>query len=391
MAGYFYPPPPSRIGGNQPYAPKLGIAQSGPSPDAPPLRGPLALATLALVVGAWTPQPVRVQTSANIAPLIPVAVASTQVPYSRLVQDRTIIDAWNQSTLVVLGGNQVAPLLFVPPQIDNPPPSTNTNLNVLIRSWQPIPYLIQGAANIAPLTQAVVANPPYSRAGLSQALSSWTPLQWPAQYRPFIASLPIVNDPPRSSQVNAQTILNSWTPPWYPSQGASGVAPILPQLVVADSPPIPGAVNLQSVIRSWISPWMPAQGFTRIASVLPRVDNAPTRSLINYELIGRQWQPRWTGPDQVKFAPLAPPPPVISPPPLRTYENLNLIVNRWVPPYFHIQGYAHAAPILPAVVPPAAPMHLSLRPQIASILIRQKAIAEISIRFAPADIKLRPT
>lgn len=386
MAGYFYPPPPSRIGGNQPYAPKLGIAQSGPTPDAPPIRGPLALATLALVVSSWTPQPVRAQTSASIAPLIPAVVVSTQVPFSQQAQLKTIYDAWTASSVVVLGGSQVAPLLATPPTIDNPPPSTNINFNVLVRSWQPLPYLIEGAENIAPLvpTQVAVANPVYDRQTIIRSIiDSWQPKQWPVQYRPFVASLPIVDSPPIVSRALYRSIIQSWAQQPYLIEGQENVAPLIstpvqsfvpyvslqsflvsqwqpiqwPQqirpftasLPIVNDPPRSSQVNAQTVLNSWIPPWMPPQGFTRIAPTLPRNDSPPVRTLINYELIGRQWQPRWTGPDQVKFAPLAPPPPVISPPPRKTHQTLTLIVNRWVPPYFYVQASADFAPLVPVV------------------------------------------
>lgn len=374
MAGFFYAPPPARIGGSQPYAPKLGIVQSGAAPEAPPIRGPLALATLALVVSAWAPQPVRAQSSAKIAPLI--STVAPAVPYSRDLQNRIVRDVWNQSVLVVLGGTQVAPLIAETPVVDSPPLTNRANINLLIGSWTSSFLQSQGYAELVAPPVTASTNPSFTQEELVSIVQSWQPLPQPKQYRPFVASLPIVNDPPRSSLVNARTVLQSWVPPFIASQGYSEFAPLAPAAAAVDNPPLPSIVNFQLALASWLPPWMPPQGFSKIASILPlvdappqlskvnqglllqswvppfiqaqgyaelvieRIDVAPLRTLINFSTIARQWEPRWTGPDQVKFAPNAPPPVIPDNPPRFSYANFNLVLNSWIPPTFKIQSSA---------------------------------------------------
>src|SRR5690349_7894333 len=55
MPGHFRPAPPTFIGGRQPFAPELGIPQSGPVPQAPPIRSYAAFVAIAVASLAAPP------------------------------------------------------------------------------------------------------------------------------------------------------------------------------------------------------------------------------------------------------------------------------------------------------------------------------------------------
>src|SRR5437868_1037945 len=100
MPGFFYPPPPAYVGGRQPHAPRLGLVQSGPTPDAPPVR---TFVTLGIILAACAPAAYALPASARIAPFVPAPAASAPLPVSqvnfRIIEGLLRADAWTSIQL----------------------------------------------------------------------------------------------------------------------------------------------------------------------------------------------------------------------------------------------------------------------------------------------------
>ncbi len=173
MAGYFYPLPPTNVGGRQPYAPRMGIAQSGETPQSPPVR---SLAVLSLILGTLAPQAYALPSAAKIAPFIPAAVADNP-PVSR--KNFEIIRAqlaYEPTTIIFVSA--IAPTLQTPAIPDNPPVRTYVNFNGLITSWRTVHRSLPSTIKLAPLlpAPAVPDNPPVSSyANRNLILAQWIP------------------------------------------------------------------------------------------------------------------------------------------------------------------------------------------------------------------------
>jgi hypothetical protein len=250
MAGYFYAPPPSRIGGSQPYAPRLGLVQSGPN-QAPPLRGPLAVATLAVLIAAWKPPFVQAQGSADFAPTLPVT-ASNPPPS---LQQPHIIGSWYQDAVTVLHLSQLAATFI---SADPPPASSKVNSNTIRAAWTPPWVPVQGYGDSAPFLPAPAAPTPppvVTRVNDRTIAQSWVPL-WYGPPAPLSTSAlpaaPIPNAPPVLTRVNERTVVRAWTPPWIaPPKPVSTSA--FPAPAAPSAPPVRTYTVLNSIVAQWVS------------------------------------------------------------------------------------------------------------------------------------------
>jgi len=67
--GFFYVPPPTFVGGRQPYAPPNGLVQSGIAPQAAPNIGSIDSRVLNVLLRSWLPDVVWVQGLDEMAPI----------------------------------------------------------------------------------------------------------------------------------------------------------------------------------------------------------------------------------------------------------------------------------------------------------------------------------
>lgn len=220
MAGYFYAPPPARVGGSQPYAARLGIVQSGPTSDNPPRR---SFATLGVILAACAPASYALPKAATIAPLIPAAAGTANVPYTRASQ-AIIQSLWQQDPCTVIHMCSIAAFQAAPAAPDNAPTFSRTNLALVARQWDIYPLPLPKGARLAPL----------------------------------IAPAVVPSNPPPSSWVNARSILQSWAPRWPEVQGYTEIAPVVPAPAVPDQPPVLSYAQRNLLIDQWRpAPWRP--------------------------------------------------------------------------------------------------------------------------------------
>jgi hypothetical protein len=375
--GYYYPPPPVSIGGAQPYAPRLGIAQSGPVPQAPPQRGSIALATLGVILASWQPPFFVAQGAGDIAPTIPApAVANPPLMQNRAIQ--TILQSsWQADPTTVVSLCSVA-AFATPPVISQPPAVTGVNLQTILQTWQQPAFLVQGAGDIAPTLPApVVSQPPVqSGTNLRVIRCSWEPPFFSRKalatsrrrcrlfrsrsqfqqrccirYGPpgiRLGSLPICREPgdiaptlPASSQpsqppvltsVNLQTILQAWQPPFVMPPGANDIAPMLPAPIGPSQPPVPTSVNFETVLQSWLPGFVLPQRSQSIATQ-PIVNAPPAVTGAQYaSLIALNQPAPYALPEAGTVASWLPPAGAPSQPQPVSYATLNLIVRAWDPP-----------------------------------------------------------
>lgn len=188
--GHFYNLPPAFIGGAQPYAPRLGIPQSGPAPTPPP---PNQAAIYQLILSIWWP-PTR-STKSHGGPDIVPPVSS--VPPAITIP--SAIFAWwahDPMTIITLPSAAGAP---GPPPPDQPPPVSQANMAVILKNWDLGPQILPPRPTMAALIPLVVpdAPPVNDRRVLFQILRMWDPpfFQMPpaATIAPFV---PIPPPPP---------------------------------------------------------------------------------------------------------------------------------------------------------------------------------------------------
>lgn len=166
--GYFYGQPPTFIGGRQPYAPKLGSAQSGPTPDAPPAR---SMAVLGIIVAAWRADPPQHIWANDFAPTLPVV--SQPPPLTRTALWN--IDAkWREDVITVISLSSMAAQEEAQ-ATDAPPVRDWKNLNLVMRTWEPraLPPQISPKAIISGPTPD--AAPLIYRANFNALIEQWKP------------------------------------------------------------------------------------------------------------------------------------------------------------------------------------------------------------------------
>ncbi len=397
--GYFYQPPPTFIGGAQPYAPRLGIVQGGPAPQAPPPRGAVALATLGVILSAWQPPFFEAQGAGDIAPLIQTTAAPSGPPVVTGVILRSIVDQWQPGWY----GPPQTRTASILPIVNSAPPRTSVNLSTVLQSWQP-PFLeSQGGSEIAPLLPAapVASQPPGLNRTLAIITSNWSADQTTLIYLDSIAPFatpPAISQPQPISRVNLQVALQSWQTPFFLAQGAGDIAPTLPAPPVI-SPPPPSArvtlmsiitarwyfdertivpltsiaafaaapeidqpqpisrVNLQIALQGWQLPFFEAQGAgdiaPLIAALVPPSQPSPT-GRATFNLIVRAWDPPvwWPLPAN---GPIAQTATVTNAPLPSSGVNLRVLVDAWRPAPYAIPVAGDLAPLLPAPTLPSNP------------------------------------
>jgi hypothetical protein len=277
MAGAFYPPPPPFIGGTQPDAPRLGLAQSGPTPQPPPISGPLVAATFALLIASWTPGPQLPQGSPKFT--YPV-VSPPPVKTTSLLS--AIRSTWEPPFIVPQVGANIAPIL---PIVSQPPPVGRTSS--IRQTWDQIPPLPQVGADIAPLipTGATSSQPTPISAAIAFAIrSTWEPpAPLPPQGANIAPTLPIISQPQPVSTAQLFAIRSSWEiTPQSPQLGTK-VAPLIP--VLATSPPVSSQSLFFQIRSTWDAAPPPSQGETDIAPLIP----APVISQIPVSLAQAAW------------------------------------------------------------------------------------------------------
>jgi hypothetical protein len=190
MPGFFYPPPPAYVGGRQPHAPRLGLVQSGPTPDAPPVR---TFVTLGIILAACAPAAYALPASARIAPFVPAPAASAPLPVSqvnfRIIEGLLRADAWTSIQLCSIAPTLQTPATPATP--DNPPVRTATNFNTILRQWDRPHAQLPQAGRLAALIPASATPdaPPITNYALrSLVIAQWIPPQW--RPLPALAMLP---------------------------------------------------------------------------------------------------------------------------------------------------------------------------------------------------------
>lgn len=281
MAGY-YPPPPSFIGGSQPYAPRLGIPV-GNVVNQPP---PSTQATLAgEVAQSWVP------------------VWSWQDTRRRLVQN--------------------------PPVVDQPPRVSRTFYGIR-SAWETVPTLPVLPPKFVQGGVAVFVQPPYAPtalfAGIRSAWDIYTPLpqQTQPQVQPGVA---VVVQPPYNAQSLLAAIRSTWIPT-DPQPQAYGKQIVSNQV---DKPPVRSLVD--TIRRQW-EPGPPASQRGALNQVWPVADNPPPSTILQtYNLLVRCWEPPFVWP--FSYAKAVQPvvvPPGDQPPVTGPLAQLATVQQWWIPP-----------------------------------------------------------
>lgn len=335
--GYFYPPPPTFIGGRQPYAPPLGQIQSGPLPQAPPLRGAFALATLGVILSTWQTPFFEAQGAGDIAPLLPPTPVVSQPPARSNATQAIIQSCWVADSTTLIPLCSIAP--FVAAAIAGQPPQPlPINLQTILQAWQPAFFEAQGAGDIAP-------------------------------------TLPIVNTAPVRSFVNLSTVLQAWIPPFLESQGASDIAPLLPAPIAPSQPPVQSYATLYGILNAWIPPTLPSQGFTWIAPSLPAppvISQPPVLTRVTQRLILDAWLPAFLEPQGYgDIAPLVPGQVVAVQPSVGNGALLRSILAQWTPSPYSIPLAGNLAPFIPPPIPPSQPQPRSYATMLLTVQINQ--------------------
>lgn len=136
MAGHFYAPPPTFIGGRQPYAPKLGQVQSGPVPSAPP---PINRASLRIVDAWHRDDPCTIIYVCSIAPQLAAPAVPDNPPGRSFANQRVILGQWDPQHRPLPTATKVAPFIPAAAVPDNPPRFSYSIRNTILASWTP-PY-----------------------------------------------------------------------------------------------------------------------------------------------------------------------------------------------------------------------------------------------------------
>ena len=249
MSSNFYPPPPVFIGGRQPYQPKLGLAQSGPVPQAPPIRA--AAAVLALLVQSWQPAAYALPQRTQIAPLIPAAAQSSSPPALAGTNLSIVIRAWDapQNQLQFRPG--MAP--NAPAQSAQPLKPPTANQSIIGAAWLDDPQVVIGLSSAALIE---IDDPPrFDRTDLFCVLDAWRPPQYAMPPQTLVASLlavPVVpSQPPVATDVALSLIVRNWDPPQYSQPPSSMIAPLVTASSAASQPPVFSRTAISVILRGW--------------------------------------------------------------------------------------------------------------------------------------------
>jgi hypothetical protein len=290
VAGYFYPLPPAFIGGRQPYAPKLGIAQSGP-----PSQPTRALATLGIILASWAQAAPALPKQVKIAPLIPVAAAAANPPYTRK-QFESIDAAWRADVTTVITLTSIAPSAEPPPDPDVAPIKGYKTVDLILGQWKAREYRPPQPNGLAPLLPPAVvpdAPPVRSHALLKSILDQSLPAAYrPQVSKPIAALLPVAavpDYPPPSSDALLNLVLQQWAPrAWWPLPRSQAFVPPTP-----DTPPVPGGTNFDIIAEQWVTDAARLPQGAKFAPLLEPIsqsDAPPAPSNTNFATVVRWWE-----------------------------------------------------------------------------------------------------
>lgn len=313
---------------------QYGVFRSDPGPTqtaphapipaqggAPPIRGPLAIAAVALIVGAWPatadPRPAQLQPRSNFAPLTLAYGDRPPVAGALSPQEVALIATWpadKEPRLPRLTpASTIAPLTLA---YGNAPPITGplspAELAIL-QSWpltaEPrLPRLLP-ASLVAPLTLTYGNQPqiigPLTAAEIAQLVAAWQPaFVLPLALEPTAAwNVPVVGFIPFTAPPLA--ILGAWQPAWLAPPRPAGVAPLT--LTYGSAPAIVGPLTpfeLAELLAAWQPPFVPPSQLQPTAGW-----NIPLSAYIPGPefpaSILTAWQPPWLAPPRpVGIAPL---------------------------------------------------------------------------------------
>jgi PASTA domain-containing protein len=174
MAGHFYPLPPTFIGGQQPYAPKLGQVQSGSAPSNPP---PINRASLRIIEARYREDPATVIYVSSIASQLSTPAAPDNAPVRTYANQRVILGQWDPVFRPLPYTIKIAPFIPAAAVPDNPPAQNYANRQVVARFWE-LPYRpLPSRVQVAPLLPAITPDSP-PKIGLTNwdvILRQWMP------------------------------------------------------------------------------------------------------------------------------------------------------------------------------------------------------------------------
>lgn len=183
--GHFHPLPPPFIGGRQPYAPSLGLPQSGEVPQAPPQ---MTRVNFDAIVRSefYPPPPTYVGGSQPYAPRLGMPqsgpASSPPLPISS-ANHATIVRAHGDLKWTLIYTASIAPILSPNPAApDNPPPSSYATLNAIVRQWQPGPHRPPPLKGVGQFSVAVTPDSPPRRDYVNMNLvarQNVLPIWWP--------------------------------------------------------------------------------------------------------------------------------------------------------------------------------------------------------------------
>jgi hypothetical protein len=176
MAGHFYPLPPAFIGGQQPYAPKLGQVPSAPALTGPP---PVNRTNLRIIDARHRDDPYTIIYVCSIAPLLSTPVVPDSPPVRSFANQRVIFGQWEPIHRPLPSTIKVASFIPAAATPDSPPRRSDANPNLILAQWVAPYRSLPPRANSAPLLPAAVAN-----------------------------------NPPRLAYENRNVVLRQWTPPY---------------------------------------------------------------------------------------------------------------------------------------------------------------------------------
>jgi hypothetical protein len=359
---HFRAPPPAFIGGRQPNAPRLGLPQSGPTPQPPPPSGAVAAASLSLIISAWQPYaPAQPQT--RIAPLIPAAAVASQPPIRGTQNLSIVVNGWIQPAISAQGQARIAQIF---PIINQAPLPATAQQLVAVASWNQPAIAAQGSPRIAPLIPAAIASNPPAPAMQLRALQAW----WieptsVVSLASFAAQGPSADQPPVLTTANLSLVIRGWNSDPQPAQGNGRIAPVVPAIAAPSQPPVLRSTNLGLIIRGWYREPPAAQGYADIAPLapapaVPDQPPVPGKSTLALTLAG--WiPPHFIAQGFGHTAPLIPPAATPDAPPVPGRQALGLLIDSWRPAHFISQGYCEIAANLPiAAAPPVSRQQIQL-------------------------------
>lgn len=333
-ANNFYPPPPVFIGGRQPYQPKLGVPQSGPAPQAPPIRAAAVL--LSILAQSWQPAAYALPPRVQIAPLVAAPSAPPARSNSAL---SLIIRSWDAQTNSVAGPVEIAASLAAAAPSAPPAKQAKVYQSIIASSWD---VDVQTVIALSSAALASIDEPPRSSKALFYSLiDAWRPAPYslPPQARVATQNQAGPGAPPPSTDVALSVLIRSWDPVHSALPVRTQIAALAAGSTVDSTAPVPSGFASSLIARHWdqVSYRIPPR--TQIAPRIPAAavpDAPPASSGVTLSVIYRSWEPGpYSLPDRARVASNAQPSPVADVPPVSTDATLSLIVSSWDSGQYH--------------------------------------------------------